>query len=409
MWAKNRRNIRKVKVGWDVGPDYEIIRPLCAESQSSVCEAIQVATGETVAIRRVSGIFNDPVTFKGFLREISIMRYLDHPNIAKILAIIPPKSSESFDELFVVMEYAPSDLHKFIKSPITLSQDHVKLIFYNLLCGLQYMHTADILHLDLKPANILLYNDCDVKISGFGVSRSIHHSNQYTAHNSQGEENSNSSEKPSRASVFRHTITSNVGTKSYRAPELILLEKNYGKPIDIWSVGCILGELCSMINGNTPPSLTRQPLIRGAVCDPLSSKPRHYNGNQVEVKDWNQLSLIFELIGTPSIEELGFISHKSSVAYIRSLEIQKGKDLEDKYPYSNPTLTYIMKAMLQFDPRRRLRFKEAISHSYFDNVRSLDKEKEACSRLRFEFEENGEMACDELRHYLIRELPKYNK
>ena len=78
MWAKNRRNLRKVKVGWDVGPDYEIIRPLGAESQASVCKAIKVATGETFAIKRVSGIFNDPVACKSFLREISIMRRMDH-------------------------------------------------------------------------------------------------------------------------------------------------------------------------------------------------------------------------------------------------------------------------------------------------------------------------------------------
>lgn len=118
-------------------------------------------------------IFDDLVDCKRLLREICILKCLDHPNVVRIKTILRPPDLENFNELFVVMEHAQSDLKKLVKSAIHLEEDHIQLISYNILAGIKYIHSANILHRDLKPANILLNEDCEVKICDFGLARSV--------------------------------------------------------------------------------------------------------------------------------------------------------------------------------------------------------------------------------------------
>jgi mitogen-activated protein kinase 1/3 len=76
------------------------------------------------------------------------------------------------------MEYVQSDLKKIIKSELLLSELHVKVIIYNLLCGLKWIHSAQVLHRDIKPSNILINEDCHIKICDFGLARSVAGLNQ---------------------------------------------------------------------------------------------------------------------------------------------------------------------------------------------------------------------------------------
>jgi len=75
--------------------------------------------------------------------------------------------------LYVVMEYAESDLKKIIKSNINLEVTHTQHIIYNLLCAVKYLHESNVLHRDLKPANVLINEDCTVKLCDYGLARSI--------------------------------------------------------------------------------------------------------------------------------------------------------------------------------------------------------------------------------------------
>ena len=78
-----------------------------------------------------------------------------------------------FNTLYVVMEYAESDLKKIIKSNINLEMLHIQTIIYNLLCSIKYLHESNVLHRDLKPANVLINEDCTVKLCDYGLARSI--------------------------------------------------------------------------------------------------------------------------------------------------------------------------------------------------------------------------------------------
>lgn len=426
MQRGKRLLLPKPKIDWDVGPDYEITKQIGSGSYGMVCEALHLPTGEKVAIKRVSRIFDDLVDCKRLLREIAILRYLNHPNVVRLRSICLPRDLTQFNELFLVLEHAESDLKKLLKSPVHLDEDHIRLITYNILCGMKYIHSANILHRDLKPANILLNQDCQVKICDFGLARSIAETPKEVPSINNTEEddppfsrnslvNTDTPEasqtkvrKLSRQTVKRE-MTSHVVTRWYRAPELILLEKEYSKAIDVWSIGCIIAELCGMLKENAPTFMDRRPLFPGNSCFPLS--PDHHTKMRRAghpSSDSDQLNVIFEVIGTPSQDELGFISDSTSLEYLKSFHHRERKEFSSVYPHSSPVLIHLINSMLQFDPRRRITVDQVLESSYFDEVRDISTETEAEIPADFEFEDIEEMTADQLRHYFIEEILKYH-
>ncbi len=118
-------------------------------------------------------MFEDLIDTKRLLREIQILRMLNNVNIVRIFDILEPQNPEKFNNLYLILEFAQSDLKKLLKSTIFLSELHIQTIIYNLMCGLKYMHSAKVIHRDIKPANMLINEDCSIKICDFGLSRSI--------------------------------------------------------------------------------------------------------------------------------------------------------------------------------------------------------------------------------------------
>ncbi len=96
------------------------------------------------------------VDCKRILREVTLLRKLSHPNLIGIVEILTPKNLDTFDEIYMAMEYCQSDLKKLFKSPIHLENIHISTFVYNILVGLKYLHSAEVLHRDLKPANVLI-------------------------------------------------------------------------------------------------------------------------------------------------------------------------------------------------------------------------------------------------------------
>ena len=121
----------------------------------------------------MKGVFEDPVDCKRILREISILKELKNRFVVGLFDLIEPPNRLSFDEIYLVLELSESDLKKVIKSAIFLEQKHINQVIYNLLCGLQYIHSANIIHRDIKPANILINEDCTVRFADFGLARSV--------------------------------------------------------------------------------------------------------------------------------------------------------------------------------------------------------------------------------------------
>lgn len=110
---------------WIVGSNYLVERLLGTGSYGSVCRAVQMSTGNKVAIKRVKNVFEDEVDCKRILREITLMRKMNHPAVVKIIEILEPEDVSNFQQLYIVMEYMQSDLKKLIRSSLFLESFHI--------------------------------------------------------------------------------------------------------------------------------------------------------------------------------------------------------------------------------------------------------------------------------------------
>ena len=114
-------------------------------------------------------------------------------------------------------------------------------------------------------------------------------------------------------------LTSHVATRFYRSPELILMEKDYGKEVDIWAAGVIFGELLYSLEPNCPNFDKRRCLFPGKFCFPLSpNKDAEIDeiGIPLSMKK-DQLDLIFNMIGTPDDADLSFITDDKAIKYLK--------------------------------------------------------------------------------------------
>mmetsp|Transcript_19113 Transcript_19113/g.63014 ORF Transcript_19113/g.63014 Transcript_19113/m.63014 type:complete len:256 (-) Transcript_19113:240-1007(-) len=199
---------------------YEIVSKLGKGAYGIVWKAIDKKTREVVALKKVFDAFQNATDAQRTFREIMFLQELNnHENIIKLWNVL---KADNDRDIYLVFEFMDTDLHAVIRANI-LEEVHKQYIMYQLLKALKYMHTAGMLHRDMKPSNMLLNSDCLVKVCDFGLARSI--------------------AALSNNSVSNPVLTDYVATRWYRAPEILLGSTKYTKGVDIWSIGCILGEM----------------------------------------------------------------------------------------------------------------------------------------------------------------------
>ena len=144
-------------------------------SYGVVCSATDNKTGEKVAIKKITDVFEHVSDATRILREVKLLRVLKHPDIVEVKHIVLPPNPREFKDIFVIFELMETDLHQVIKANDDLTQEHHQFFLYQLLRGLKYVHTANVYHRDLKPKNILANADCKLKICDFGLARPAFH------------------------------------------------------------------------------------------------------------------------------------------------------------------------------------------------------------------------------------------
>jgi serine/threonine protein kinase len=253
-----------------------------------------------------------------------------------------------------VTELMDTDLHQIIGSPQALYDDHCQYFLYQILRGLKYIHSAHVLHRDLKPSNLLVNSNCDLKICDFGLARVANPEKNHEGF-----------------------MTEYVATRWYRAPEIMLSWKEYTKAIDMWSVGCIFAEL-----------LGRKPLFPG--------------------KDYiHQLTLITDVIGTPSAEDIANIGSDKARRYIKQLPFKPKIPFDKIYPNASAAALDLLERMLTFDPDRRITCVEALAHPYLSTLHDPADEPTCPEIFNFDFEEQA-LEKRDIKNLILEEIVSFN-
>lgn len=122
---------------------YKILEIIGKGSYGVVCAAVDTQTGEKVAIKKITNIFEHSSDAIRILREIKLLRLLRHPDIVEIKRIMLPPSRREFKDIYVVFELMESDLHQVIKANDDLTHEHHRFFLYQMLRALKYMHTGN--------------------------------------------------------------------------------------------------------------------------------------------------------------------------------------------------------------------------------------------------------------------------
>ncbi|CAF3228195.1 unnamed protein product [Rotaria socialis] len=316
---------------FEVGPRYTDLKYIGEGAYGMVVSGYDSQTCQRVAIKKLSP-FEHQCFCQRTLREIKILARLKHENVINIQDIIRSNVFDQMKDIYLVQQLMECDMYKLIKHQ-KLSSEHVCYFLYQILRGLKYIHSANVLHRDLKPSNLLLNTNCDLKICDFGLARIADPSCDHSG-----------------------VLTEYVATRWYRAPEIMLNARGYNKPIDLWSVGCILGE---MLNG--------KPLFPG----------KHYI---------DQLNLILNVIGSPDEHDLASIVNEKARNYIASLKARHKQPFSRIYPDADSNALDLLDHLLTFNPNKRIDVSEALAHPYLKQYYDPNDEPTAIHPFTVEME-----------------------
>ncbi|KAG0227269.1 Cyclin-dependent kinase catalytic subunit [Actinomortierella wolfii] len=304
-----------------------------------VYKATERSTGRVVALKKIRLENEDEGVPSTAIREISLLKELKHGHIVQLLDILHDES-----KLYLVFEFLDLDLKRYMDNysnqalnaaaaqstngssssgqsangtsngatnqPPGLPLTAVKSYLHQLIRGIEYCHARRILHRDLKPQNLLIDKDANLKLADFGLARAF--------------------------GIPLRTYTHEVVTLWYRAPEILLGSKHYSTAVDMWSVGCIFAEM-----------VLKKPLFPGD-------------------SEIDELFKIFKIKGTPNETVWPGISNLKD--YKSSFPQWHPQPWSKIVPMLDPDGLDLLSQMLEYDPVRRISAKRALQHPYFRNM-----------------------------------------
>uniref|UniRef100_A0A4W6DTW2 Mitogen-activated protein kinase 15 n=1 Tax=Lates calcarifer TaxID=8187 RepID=A0A4W6DTW2_LATCA len=290
---------------------YEIKKRLGKGAYGIVWKAVDRQSGEIVAVKKIFDAFRNRTDAQRTFREIMFLQeFGDHPNIVKLLNVIRAQNDK---DIYLIFEYMDTDLHAVIKKGTLLKDIHKRYVMYQLFKAIKYLHSGNVIHRDQKPSNVLLDTDCVVKLCDFGLARSL------------------------------NQIQEDSGNPA--APEILLGSTRYTKGVDMWSLGCILGEM-----------------LLGKALFPGTSTI-------------NQIEKIMSAIPHPSPEDILAIKSEYGSSVIQRMLLKPQVPLEDLLQPSVPSDALdLLRGLLVFNPDKRLTAEQALQHPYVARFHNPAKE-----------------------------------
>jgi serine/threonine protein kinase len=265
---------------------------------------------------------NKEITDIELVEMCNLKKLSHHPNIVNIIDI-----NFSNEESWILMEYVPTDIRKFFwknkNNKKYMNERFFKSIAYQIICGVNFIHSELVVHRDLKPENIF-YDDKNniVKIGDFGLSVNLDFNPE--------------------------SDYLSAGTYPYMPPDAILGLKKYGNTFDIWSVGCVLFEICT--------------ISRLIDCKP---------DDTAEVV----LQLMYNIFGSFNDNTLRGYKYFPRSYYLNNLKETKGIGLNNlikekkKFEFENDNFFDLIGKMLCIDPTKRISAKDCLSHPWFGDLK----------------------------------------
>ena len=316
------------------------------------------ASRKTVALKKIFDAFQNSTDAQRTFREIMFLQELNvhhHENIIRLLNVL---KADNDKDIYLVFEYMEINLHAVIRANI-LEEVHKKYIIYQCIKAIYYMHSGELLHRDMKPSNVLLNSDCHVKLCDFGLARSV----------------ADMEDEKANAPV----LTDYVATRWYRAPEILLGSTRYTKGVDMWSLGCILGEL-----------LGESTMFPGEST-------------------MNQLEKVLEVLGKPSKDDMKAIKSKHTATMLDSISVKPKKPWSTLYPNASADALDLLDRLLQFNPDKRITALDALAHPYLTQFHATGDEPTLSAPICISIDDNKRFKINEYRKYLYRKIIERKK